>query len=129
MCTVNFLGPDDEYVASGSDDGNFFLWHKSSGDLHGVYEGDGTVVNVIESHPRLPLVAVSGIDTTVKVSSRMRASITYETDQCSCSHLRTTRATSREWKTRKVSCGIMSIRRAVTEQDPTMEFLCDTYTG
>ncbi|KAJ6599030.1 WD40 repeat-like protein [Mycena vulgaris] len=25
---VNFLGPDDEYVASGSDDGNFFVWRK-----------------------------------------------------------------------------------------------------
>ncbi|KAI6164896.1 WD40 repeat-like protein [Pisolithus thermaeus] len=25
---VNFLGPRDEYVTSGSDDGNFFLWNK-----------------------------------------------------------------------------------------------------
>ncbi|KAK0242821.1 hypothetical protein EDD85DRAFT_304836 [Armillaria nabsnona] len=46
---VNFLGPSDEYVTVGSDD------------------GDGSVVNVIEGHPHLPLVAVSGIDTTVKL--------------------------------------------------------------
>lgn len=64
---VNFIGIDDEFVASGSDDGNFFLWQKDTGRLHGIYEGDGSVVNVIENHPRLPLIACSGIDTTVKV--------------------------------------------------------------
>ncbi|KAJ7095424.1 WD40 repeat-like protein [Mycena belliarum] len=63
---VNFLGPDDEYVASGSDDGNFFIWRKD-GALHGIFEGDGSVVNVIEPHPHLPLFATSGIDTTVKL--------------------------------------------------------------
>lgn len=65
--SVNFLGPHDEFVTSGSDDGNFFIWEKKSGKLHGIYEGDGSVVNVIEGHPYLPLIAVSGIDTTVKV--------------------------------------------------------------
>lgn len=64
---MNFLGPYDEFVTSGSDDGNFFIWEKKSGKLHGIYEGDASVVNVIEGHPYLPLVAVSGIDTTVKV--------------------------------------------------------------
>lgn len=68
-CTVNYLGPCDEYVTSGSDDGNFFIWKKSSGELVDVLEGDDSVVNVIEGHPTLPLVAVSGIDTTVKVIS------------------------------------------------------------
>ena len=67
LVLVNFIGNDDEYVASGSDDGNFFLWEKDSARLHGIYEGDGSVVNVIENHPRLPLIACSGIDTTVKV--------------------------------------------------------------
>jgi len=65
---VNFLGPDDEWVTSGSDDGNFFIWNKLTASLHGIYEGDGSVVNMVEGHPYLPLVAVSGIDTTVKVS-------------------------------------------------------------
>ncbi|KAF9453071.1 WD40 repeat-like protein [Macrolepiota fuliginosa MF-IS2] len=64
---VNFLGPNDESVVSGSDDGNFFVWDKSSAGLSGIYEGDSSVVNVIEAHPSLPLVAVSGIDTTVKL--------------------------------------------------------------
>lgn len=67
--TVSYLGPYDEYVASGSDDGNFFIWKKSSGELVDVLEGDDSIVNVIEGHPTLPLVAVSGIDTTIKVMS------------------------------------------------------------
>ncbi|KAG2141736.1 WD40 repeat-like protein [Suillus bovinus] len=69
---VNFLGPHDEFVTSGSDDGNFFIWRKSTGELVDILEGDQRVVNVIESHPHLPLVAVSGIDTTVKLFAPAR---------------------------------------------------------
>jgi hypothetical protein len=65
---VNFVGPNDEFVVSGSDDGYFFMWRRESGALHGIYEGDGSVVNVIEAHPTLPLLAVSGIDHEPKVS-------------------------------------------------------------
>ena len=43
------------------------MWDKKTQRLHDILEGDSTVVNVIEGHPHLPLVAVSGIDTTVKV--------------------------------------------------------------
>jgi len=63
---ANFLGPDDEFVASGSDCGNIFVWRKD-GTLHNILEGDSTTVNVIEGHPHLPLFAASGIDTTVKL--------------------------------------------------------------
>lgn len=69
---VNFLGPHDEFVTSGSDDGNFFIWRKSTGELVDILEGDKQVVNVIESHPHLPLVAVSGIDTTIKLFAPAR---------------------------------------------------------
>ena len=65
---MNFIGPNDEFVVSGSDDGYFFLWRRESGALHGIYEGDGSVVNVIEAHPTLPLLAVSGIDHEPKVN-------------------------------------------------------------
>jgi len=64
---VNFVGPQDELVASGSDDGNVFLWNKISGKLHDILEGDASVVNVIETHPYLPVIAVSGIDNSVKL--------------------------------------------------------------
>jgi WD40 repeat protein len=62
-------------VTSGSDDGNFFIWRKDTAAIAGVYEGDSSVVNVIEGHPHLPVVAVSGIDTTVKVSDMLRTQI------------------------------------------------------
>ena len=65
---MNFLGPGDEYITSGSDDGNFFIWDKATTTLRGIYEGDSSIVNMVEGHPHLPLVAVSGIDTTVKVT-------------------------------------------------------------
>jgi WD40 repeat protein len=65
---VNFLGRTDQYVTSGSDDGNFFIWSKQTGTVINVLEGDGSVVNVVESNPVLQCMAVSGIDTSVKVS-------------------------------------------------------------
>ncbi|KAJ7904554.1 WD40 repeat-like protein [Mycena olivaceomarginata] len=63
---ANFLGPDDEFVVSGSDCGNVFIWRKD-GTLHSILEGDSVTVNVIEGHPHLPLFAASGLDTTVKL--------------------------------------------------------------
>jgi len=69
---VNFLGPNDEYVASGSDDGNFFIWRKDTTKVLGIWEGDGGVVNVVEDRPAhhsYPMLAVSGLDHTVKLFS------------------------------------------------------------
>jgi nuclear receptor interaction protein len=43
------------------------MWDKHTGRLEGVWRGDNVVVNVMEQHPTLPLIAVSGIDSTVKV--------------------------------------------------------------
>ncbi|CAD6574820.1 MAG: hypothetical protein TREMPRED_001230 [Tremellales sp. Tagirdzhanova-0007] len=68
----NFLGARSEKVCSGSDDGHFFVWDKETGRLEGIWEGDGRVVNVMEQHPTLPLVAVSGIDNTVKMFAPVR---------------------------------------------------------
>nr|KIR88499.1 hypothetical protein I308_01568 [Cryptococcus tetragattii IND107] len=53
----NFLGTKSDKIASGSDDGYFFVWDKETGKLDGIWEGDGSVVNV------------SGIDSTVKMFS------------------------------------------------------------
>nr|GAT59468.1 WD40 repeat-like protein [Mycena chlorophos] len=64
---VNFLGPRDEFVVSGSDCGNLFCWNKGTGELRDILEGDGVVVNVIEGHPHLPIFACSGIDDTIKL--------------------------------------------------------------
>ncbi|TKA60683.1 hypothetical protein B0A49_11460 [Cryomyces minteri] len=66
---VNFFGLQDEYVVSGSDDGNIFIWDKKTTQLVNILEGDGEVVNVVQGHPYEPTLAVSGIDHTIKIFS------------------------------------------------------------
>jgi WD40 repeat protein len=52
---VNFAGPNDEWVLSGSDDGNLFAWDTETGELVGIWKGDSSVVNVMQPHPYLPV--------------------------------------------------------------------------
>lgn len=66
---VNFFGLDDEYVVSGSDDGNLFIWDRKTTQLVNILEGDGEVVNVAQGHPYETMLAVSGIDHTIKIFS------------------------------------------------------------
>lgn len=89
--TCLFVG---EYVASGSDDGRWFIWEKRTGRLIKMLSGDEsgnivfpkvlgfssfpiygclklflppTVVNCVQCHPFDFVVATSGIDSTIKV--------------------------------------------------------------
>ncbi|CAJ1974009.1 unnamed protein product [Sphenostylis stenocarpa] len=64
---ANFLGQRGEYVASGSDDGRWFIWEKCTGRLIKVLNGDESVVNCIQCHPFDFVVATSGIDSTIKI--------------------------------------------------------------
>lgn len=64
---VNYYGLNDEYVVSGSDDGHFFIWDRKTTKIVNILEGDGEVVNVIQGHPYEPMIACSGIDSTVKI--------------------------------------------------------------
>ncbi|KAL5230596.1 hypothetical protein ABZP36_029372 [Zizania latifolia] len=64
---VTFLGPNHEYVASGSDCGRLFIWRKSDGNFLRAMEGDECVVNCIEPHPHTMTIASSGIDNDVKI--------------------------------------------------------------
>ncbi|KAI9823882.1 MAG: hypothetical protein M1832_002199 [Thelocarpon impressellum] len=66
---VNFFGLNDEYVVSGSDSGHVFIWDKKTSELINILEGDGEVVNVVQGHPYEPMLAVSGIDHTIKIFS------------------------------------------------------------
>ncbi|RAR00540.1 wd and tetratricopeptide repeat-containing protein [Stemphylium lycopersici] len=66
---VNYFGLQDEYVVSGSDSGHVFIWDRKTAQLLNILEGDGEVVNVVQGHPYEPLMAVSGIDHTVKIFS------------------------------------------------------------
>jgi len=65
---VNFLGPRHEYILSGSDDGNVFIWEKDSGQIVHCAKGDKHVVNCLDLHPVYPLMfASSGIDYDIKI--------------------------------------------------------------
>ncbi|KAJ4374266.1 hypothetical protein N0V83_003007 [Neocucurbitaria cava] len=66
---LNYFGLQDEYVVSGSDDGNVFIWDRKTAQLVNILEGDGEVVNVVQGHPYEPTMAVSGIDDTIKIFS------------------------------------------------------------
>ncbi|XP_075252178.1 uncharacterized protein LOC142344426 isoform X3 [Convolutriloba macropyga] len=70
---VNFLGPDSEYVVSGSDDGHIYIWEKETQKIVQWLPGDEAgVVNVLEPHPTLPVMATSGLDHCVKLWSPKR---------------------------------------------------------
>ncbi|CAI9116186.1 OLC1v1017273C2 [Oldenlandia corymbosa var. corymbosa] len=64
---ASFLGQKGEYIASGSDDGRWFVWEKRTGRLVKMLLGDDAVVNCIQCHPFDSVVATSGIDDTIKI--------------------------------------------------------------
>ncbi|XP_011049475.1 PREDICTED: DDB1- and CUL4-associated factor 8-like [Acromyrmex echinatior] len=65
---VNFFGPKSEYVASGSDCGNIFIWDKNTEAIVQWMAGDKQgVVNCLEGHPHIPILATSGLDYDIKI--------------------------------------------------------------
>ncbi|XP_046738316.1 DDB1- and CUL4-associated factor 8-like isoform X2 [Diprion similis] len=65
---VNFFGPKSEFVISGSDCGNIFIWEKNTEAIVQWMTGDENgVVNRLEPHPHIPVLATSGLDYDVKV--------------------------------------------------------------
>jgi WD repeat-containing protein 42A len=64
---VNFLGPGSEFVVSGSDCGHVFVWDKKTEKIACMHKGDNDVVNCLEPHPYLSILATSGIADDVKI--------------------------------------------------------------
>ncbi|XP_017029903.1 DDB1- and CUL4-associated factor 8 isoform X2 [Drosophila kikkawai] len=65
---VNFFGPRSEYIVSGSDCGNIFFWEKQSAAIVNFMKGDHAgVVNCLEPHPWMPVLATSGLEHKVKI--------------------------------------------------------------
>ncbi|XP_043201032.1 DDB1- and CUL4-associated factor 8-like [Amphibalanus amphitrite] len=65
---VNFYGPRSEYIVSGSDCGNIFFWDKNTEAIVQCMPGDEKgVVNCLEPHPHMPVLATSGLDDDVKL--------------------------------------------------------------
>ncbi|XP_058445302.1 DDB1- and CUL4-associated factor 6-like [Malaya genurostris] len=66
---ATFWGND--YIMSGSDCGHVFTWERATGRLVMLMEADQHVVNCVQPHPMLPILATSGIDYDIKVWSPM----------------------------------------------------------
>ncbi|KAL4569666.1 hypothetical protein LXL04_025308 [Taraxacum kok-saghyz] len=64
---VNFFGPKCEYIVSGSDCGRIFIWRKNDTKLIRVMEADKEVVNCIQPHPHISMLASSGIESDIKI--------------------------------------------------------------
>lgn len=64
---VSFFGPHDEYVMSGSDCGHIFIWKKEGAKLVRLMVGDRHIVNQLEPHPHMPVIATSGIEKNIKL--------------------------------------------------------------
>lgn len=62
---ATFWGND--YVMSGSDCGHVFIWDRHTAELVMLLQADHHVVNCIQPHPTLPLLATSGIDHDIKM--------------------------------------------------------------
>ncbi|PIA14410.1 WD40 repeat-like protein [Coemansia reversa NRRL 1564] len=62
---VNFVFGN--YIASGSDDGCLFIWDWKTMDIVQIIRGDSEIVNIVEGHPALPVIAVSGLDSEVQI--------------------------------------------------------------
>ncbi|XP_050562051.1 DDB1- and CUL4-associated factor 8 isoform X3 [Spodoptera frugiperda] len=65
---VSFYGPRSEYVVSGSDCSYIYIWDKKTESIVQWLVGDlSGVVNCVESHPKCPVLATSGLDKDVKI--------------------------------------------------------------
>ncbi|XP_046977939.1 WD and tetratricopeptide repeats protein 1 [Vanessa cardui] len=66
---ANFLGPEANFVAAGSDDGSMFIWCRKSGNIVRCLRGDESIVNCVQLHPSMFLLATSGIEAVVRLWS------------------------------------------------------------
>ncbi|MCL4132538.1 UNVERIFIED_CONTAM: hypothetical protein GTU68_003196, partial [Idotea baltica] len=62
-----FIGKNGDFIAAGSDDGNLFIWDRHTTNLVRVIEADKSIVNCVQSHPSVCMLATSGIETVVKL--------------------------------------------------------------
>lgn len=69
---ANYFG-DSNYIVAGSDDGNFFIWERDSGMISSIYQADELIVNCVQPHPYVCLLATSGIDHEVRLWSPQSA--------------------------------------------------------
>lgn len=55
-----------------SDDGNFFIWERKTNVITNIFKGDESIVNCVQPHPSVCLLATSGIDKVIRLWSPQR---------------------------------------------------------
>ncbi|XP_036150446.1 WD and tetratricopeptide repeats protein 1 isoform X2 [Monomorium pharaonis] len=66
---ANFFGNNGQYIVAGSDDGSFFIWDRNTTNIVRVLRGDERIVNCLQPHPSMCLLATSGIDPVIRLWS------------------------------------------------------------
>ncbi|XP_043477036.1 WD and tetratricopeptide repeats protein 1 [Leptopilina heterotoma] len=66
---VNFFGNNGQYIVAGSDDGSFFVWDRVTTNIVRILRGDERIVNCLQPHPSVCLLATSGIDPDIRLWS------------------------------------------------------------
>ncbi|CRK89061.1 CLUMA_CG002533, isoform A [Clunio marinus] len=78
---ANFWG--DDFILSGSDCGHCFIWNRHNGELVNLLQADRHVVNCVQPHQSLPILATSGIDYNVKIWTPSEEENVYDEKQAS----------------------------------------------
>lgn len=66
---ANFFGYNGEFIVGGSDDGAFYIWDKKTTNIVKAIVGDQQILNCLQPHPSICMLATSGIESTVKIWS------------------------------------------------------------
>ena len=66
---ANFFGSNGQFIVAGSDCGCMFLWDRATTNLVEAWHGDESIVNCLQPHRSLCLLATSGIDPVVRLWS------------------------------------------------------------
>lgn len=66
---ASFFGLRDEFIVAGSDDGALYIWDKQTTNLVKAIQADMHIVNCVQAHPSVSMLATSGIEASVKIWS------------------------------------------------------------
>ena len=69
MRDVAFMGSRSEFVVSGSDDGNVFIWDFRTGEIVNVLEGEEAAITGAAPHPFDSVLATSRAEDTIQIWS------------------------------------------------------------
>lgn len=64
---ARYAGPQDDYIVTGSDSGNAWVYERKHGTVVGLLGADSSTCNGVIPHPTLPLFITYGIDSTAKL--------------------------------------------------------------